>query len=377
MTPDKTTIVAMKHALELAGRGRGMVSPNPLVGCVLTDSTGTIIGEGWHQKYGEAHAEVNALNDCIARGNTPAGATAYVTLEPCSHYGKTPPCADLLISSRIAKCMIAMRDPFHEVNGEGINKLNAAGIEVEVGLLEQEAKEVNKFFIKHVTTGLPYLTMKMALSLDGKVALRNGASKYITSEASRKVVHQLRAEYDTVLVASATVIADDPELTVRLVKGRSPKRIILDASLRVSANSKVYSDDHRASTMVVANEGVLKDKQSKVNELQSSGIRIIPIPSKTEQLDLKLVFTELGNLGINSILIEPGPTLATTLLQSELLDELVLFYAPTVLGDDARSAFGELHLRSLTDAGRFRLTDCNAVEESNDFCVTLKLSGPR
>ncbi|HET9137159.1 MAG TPA: bifunctional diaminohydroxyphosphoribosylaminopyrimidine deaminase/5-amino-6-(5-phosphoribosylamino)uracil reductase RibD, partial [Candidatus Kapabacteria bacterium] len=331
-----------------------------------------IIGEGWHQKYGEAHAEVNAIASCKKNGHSPEGATAYVTLEPCAHQGKTGPCADKLIAEKISRCVIAIGDPYPEVNGKGIEKLRRAGIEVEVGVLEQEAREQNKFFLKYSTTGLPYITVKQAMSLDGKISLKTSATKYISSEASRRIVHQMRTEYDAVLVASATVIADDPELTVRLVEGRSPKRIILDASLRVDEQAKVYSDQYAASTIVVVNEKILTEKRTKASLLSDRGITFIPIASKTEQLDLSTVFAELGKRHITSILVEPGPTLATTILQSSLADEVVLFLAPMVLGDDAKSAFGDLHLRSLTEAGRFRLAEVRQVPDSEDVYINLR-----
>jgi diaminohydroxyphosphoribosylaminopyrimidine deaminase/5-amino-6-(5-phosphoribosylamino)uracil reductase len=361
----------MRRALELAQNGKGYVSPNPLVGCVIVKNN-EIIGEGWHERYGEAHAEVNTIVSCKKNGYSPEGATAYVTLEPCSHQGKTGPCADLLIAEKISRCVIAIGDPYEKVNGKGIEKLRAAGIEVEVGLLEKEAGEQNKFFLKHATSGLPYITVKQAMSLDGKISLRSSATKYISSEASRRIVHQMRAEYDAVLVASATVIADDPELTVRLSEGRSPKRIILDASLRVDESSKVYSDNYAALTIVIVNEKILTQKREKITALTGRGITIIPIASKTEQLDLATVFTELGKRNISSILIEPGPTLATTVLQSNLADEVVLFLAPMVLGDDAKSAFGDLHLRSLADAGHLRLAEVWQVPDSEDVYINLR-----
>ncbi|MBS1904273.1 MAG: bifunctional diaminohydroxyphosphoribosylaminopyrimidine deaminase/5-amino-6-(5-phosphoribosylamino)uracil reductase RibD [Bacteroidetes bacterium] len=363
----------MRRALALAVRGRGHVSPNPLVGCVITDASGSVIGEGWHERYGEAHAEVNAVRNAESNGHSVEGATAYVTLEPCSHHGKTGPCADMLIAKKIARCVIAMEDPYHEVQGRGIKKLRDAGIEVEVGVLEAEAREIGKFFIKYVTTGMPYVTMKIAMSLDGKVALKSGASKYITSEASRAVVHRMRAEYDAVMVASATVISDDPELTVRLAKGRQPKRIILDASLRVSEHSKAYSDEHRASTIVVVNERILTEKKEKAALLSSQGVTFVPVVTNGEQLDLSTVLQELGKRGIASILIEPGPTLATTIFAQLLFDELVLFYAPTVLGDDARSAFGDLHLRSLAARENLTLVRAEGVGESGDVLLELRL----
>ncbi len=361
----------MHRAIELAVLGRGNVSPNPLVGCVITNND-QIIGEGYHQKYGEAHAEANAIDDCLKKGFTPEGATVYVTLEPCAHFGKRSPCADLLIEHKIARCVIAVTDPYKEVNGKGIAKLRDASIEVTLGVLEDEAREMNKFFLTSIETGLPYVAMKIATSLDGKVALKSGVSKYITSEASRREVHQLRASCDSVLVASATVLADDPELTVRLCDGRSPKRIILDASLRVPESAKVYSDDHRASTIIISNERAIKDKRQKVQELESRGITIIGFKSSTEQLDLQSVFRELCTRGVSSVLVEPGPTLATTIYQNGLFNEILLFVAPTILGDDARSAFGELHIRSLSSAGQLRLAECRRVEGSDDIFLSYR-----
>ncbi len=361
----------MRRAIELAVLGRGNVSPNPLVGCVITDGS-QIIGEGYHQKYGEAHAEANAIDDCLKKGFSPKGATVYVTLEPCAHFGKRSPCADLLIEQKIARCVIAVTDPYKEVNGKGIAKLRDAGIEVTLGVLEAEAREMNKFFLTSIETGLPYVALKIASSLDGKVALKSGVSKYITSEASRREVHELRAGFDSVLVASATVLADDPELTVRLCDGRSPKRIILDASLRVPESARVYSDSHRASTIIISNESAIKDKRQKVQELESRGITIIGFKSSTEQLDLKSVFRELCTRGITSILVEPGPTLATTIYQNGLFNEVLLFLAPIILGDDARSAFGELHIRSLSSAGQLRLAECRRVEGSDDIFLSYR-----
>ncbi len=358
----------MQRALELALLGRGHVSPNPLVGCVLVKD-GVIIGEGFHARYGTAHAEAAAIADCKARGNSAAGATAYVTLEPCAHFGKTPPCADLLVSEGIARCVIAVQDPYREVDGRGIEKLCAAGIEVEVGLCEAEAREGNRFFLKHSVTGLPYITLKAAMSLDGKVALKSGKSKYITSEASRREVHRLRSYYDAVMVASATVLADDPELTVRLVEGRQPRRIILDSSLRVDTNANVYGDAHAAATIIIANRRAAEDKAHKVSTLEERGVTLVTIEAANEQLDLEIVLRELGTMGINSILVEPGPTLATTLLKTAIPDELVFFLAPTVLGDDARSFMGDLHLRSLAESPRYRLLETHPIENSSDVLL--------
>jgi diaminohydroxyphosphoribosylaminopyrimidine deaminase/5-amino-6-(5-phosphoribosylamino)uracil reductase len=366
---NNTTNEQLIHqTLSLAEKGRGYVSPNPLVGCVIIKDD-TIIGSGYHEKFGEAHAEVNAIRDAEKNGYDISGSTVYVNLEPCSHKAKTPPCADLLIEKKIAKCVIGMQDPYPEVNGSGIAKLKAAGIEVISGVLETECKELNKFFIKYVTKKTPYVTVKLGTSLDGKTALKSGVSKWITSEESRKAVHKMRAEYDAVLVTSATVLADDPELTVRLAEGRSPKRIILDANLRVPESAKVFSDSHAQHTIVVTTERTLQEKKELKNILSSRGIQFIQAKDTQNQFILQDVFTKIGDLNIASILVEPGPTLSTILLQENLFDELVLFVAPIVLGSDARSAFGDLHVKKLQDANRLRLHSSRVVEGSDDLRI--------
>ena len=362
----------MRQALELAVQGRGYVSPNPLVGCVIVDKKNKVIGRGYHEKFGEAHAEVNAIRDAEKNGYNISGATVYVNLEPCSHHKKTPPCADLLIEKKIARCVIGIRDPYHEVDGKGIAKLKAAKIEVVVGVLKEESIELNKFFIKFVKTASPYITMKLGMSLDGKTALKSGISKWITSEPSRKVVHQMRAEYDAILVASATVLADDPELNVRMVEGRSPRRIILDANLRVPASAKVYSDNNTAQTIVITTEQTLKEKSEMRTLLSSRGITFITATSANNQFILKDVFAKLGAMNIASVLVEPGPTLATVLLQEKLFDELVLFVAPIVLGGDARSALGDLHLKNFQQVHRLKMLSHEAVEDSEDLKIVYR-----
>jgi diaminohydroxyphosphoribosylaminopyrimidine deaminase/5-amino-6-(5-phosphoribosylamino)uracil reductase len=362
----------MRQALELAEKGRGYVSPNPLVGCVIVGKNGKVIGTGYHEKYGGGHAEVNAVKDAEKNGHNIAGATVYVNLEPCSHKAKTPPCADLLVDKKIARCVIGMRDPYSEVNGKGIEKLKAAKIEVVEGVLHDESAELNKFFIKFVTTGSPYVTIKLGMSADGKTALKSGISKWITSEASRKVVHKMRSEYDAILVSSATVLADDPELNVRLVEGRSPKRVILDANLRIPETAKVYSDALSARTIVVTTERTLKEKPEMKALLNSREVAFIAAKAKDNQFILKDVFESLGKLNIASVLVEPGPTLATVLLQEKLFDELVLFVAPIVLGSDARSAFGDLHLKNFQQANRLRFRTSRIIEGSDDFVIEYR-----
>lgn len=371
---DFTEEYYMRQAFGLARNGRGFVSPNPLVGCVVVKDS-VLIGAGYHRQYGQAHAEVNAILDAEHNGYDVRGSTVYVNLEPCSHNGKTPPCADLLIQKKIARCVIAMSDPNPKVQGSGINKLRNAGIMVQEGILEEEARELNKFFIKYISTGIPYITIKIAMSLDGKTALKSGQSKWITSEASRTVVHRMRAEYDAVLVTSATVLADDPELTVRLVEGRSPKRIILDANLRVPETAKVYSDLSVAHTVIVINNRIGKEKPDRMKSLRNRGISFIEASAENNQLLLADVFKKTGNMGIASILIEPGPTLSTILLQEQLFDELAIFSAPAILGNDAQPAFSDLHLKRLEDVKRLQLKTCRIVEGSEDIITIYKNTG--
>lgn len=361
----------MQRALELAKRGAGTVSPNPLVGCVIVKD-GKILGEGWHTVYGEAHAERNAIADAESKGNSIGGTTAYVTLEPCSHHGKTGPCADALIEKKIGRCVIAVQDPYKEVAGQGIQKLRKAGIEVEVGLLEEEAREINKFFLKFVTKHLPYVTLKMAMSMDGKAALKSGKSKWISSEESRKVVHQMRSEYDAVMVASATVIADDPELTVRSVEGRNPRRIILDASLRLDEGMKVLSDSDADKTILLTTHPAFRDKREKVKQLSDRGVKICKVGTIEGQLDLNEAFHLLAKENITSILVEPGPTLATAMLRAGQFDELVLFLAPMVLGDDAKSGFGDMFVKDLAKHERLRLHETKRVEGSDDIYISYR-----
>ncbi len=368
-------VTFMRQALELAAKGRGAVSPNPLVGCVIVAKDGNVIGKGYHKKYGEAHAEANAVINAEKNGHDVKGATVYVNLEPCAHKGKTSPCADLLIEKKIARCVIGLHDPYSEVDGKGIAKLQAAGIEVVEGVMGEESAEINKFFIKFVSKGLPYITLKMATSLDGKSALKSGVSKWISSEASRKAVHQMRADYDAVLVASATVLADDPELTVRLIEGRSPKRIILDANMRIPVTAKVYSDAHSVNTIIVTTQRTLKEKPEMKSLLSKRGITFIEAKAEGTQFVLRDVFEKLGKMEVASILVEPGPTLATVLLQEDHFDELVLFVAPMVLGNDARSAFADLHLKKIQDAHRLKLVRCEVVEGSDDIRIEYRKQG--
>ncbi len=354
----------MQRARALALRGLGHVSPNPLVGCVVVSKSGDMLGEGWHERYGEAHAEPNALADARARGATDddlRAATVYVTLEPCAHQGKTPPCADLLIQTGVRRVVVGMRDPFPAVDGKGIEKLRAADIEVTVGVDAQACWRMNEAFVYHVRTGRPLVTLKIAQTLDGYSATTSGDSKWITSEASRRHVHRLRAASDAVLVGSGTARADDPRLTVRHTTGPQPLRIVLDRTGDLPPSLHLFSDEHAASTVAI----VAPDANpAYADALQSSGGRLLRIPTDGEHLDLSALLDALGRgdagAPVHSLLVEGGPRLASALLRAPLADRLLTFIAPIWLGD-GRPAFSGDAPNRMADAARWPETRWDTI----------------
>ena len=359
----------MQRALLLARAGVGLVSPNPLVGCVIVNAAGTIIGEGAHRIFGGPHAEPNAIQDAESKGHSVRGGTAYVTLEPHAHFAKTPPCSTLLIEKGIARCVIAMEDPNPHVSGAGARELREAGIEVEIGLLEHEARELNRFFIKHITTGLPFVTIKLASTLDGRSALANGESKWITSVASRKMVHQMRAEHDAILIGARTALADDPELTVRLATGRQPRRLVLDTRLELPPTLKLFSDEHRSETLLITTPQAFK---SKGETFAALGIELMVVEGRAERIDLAQMLRQLGEKNIASILIEPGATLAASIIKKNLFDELAIFYGPMIFGGDARASVGPLNLPAIGNAPQLSLKSVERVEGSDEVFVQYK-----
>jgi diaminohydroxyphosphoribosylaminopyrimidine deaminase/5-amino-6-(5-phosphoribosylamino)uracil reductase len=322
----------MAHALRLAERGLFTTSPNPRVGCVLVKE-GKLVGEGWHMCAGEPHAEVHALR---AAGSAARGATAYVTLEPCSHHGRTPPCADALIAAGVSRVVAAMQDPNPLVAGQGLHKLRGAGIAVECGLMEAAARELNIGFVSRMTRGLPWVRSKVAASLDGKTALNNGTSKWITGAAARHDVQHWRARSCAVLTGIDTVLADDPQLNVRIESGRQPLRIILDSQLRLPSTARILAGGALVYT-ASADSG-------KRAALQKAGAEVVVLPGVEGRVDLLAVLRDLAQRGINEVLVEAGRTLNGALLQAGLVDELVLYLAPQFLGDAARGLadLGEL-----------------------------------
>ena len=326
--------VWMAQALRLAERGLYTTSPNPRVGCVLVRD-GDIVGEGWHERAGEPHAEVLALR---AAGEAARGATVYVTLEPCSHHGRTPPCADGLIAAGIARVTVAVQDPNPRVAGQGIAKLRAAGIEVECGLMEAAARELNIGFFARMTRGTAWLRSKIAMSLDGRTALANGVSQWITGEAARQDVQHWRARSCAVLTGIGTVLADDPQLNVRGIEtARQPLRAVVDSLLHMPPNARLLQQN---GVMVYT---ATQDAQ-KIAALEKSGARVVVLPDANGQVDAAAVLRDLAAQGCNEVLVEAGSKLNGALLKAGLVDELVLYLAPQLLGDMARgmARLGEL-----------------------------------
>jgi diaminohydroxyphosphoribosylaminopyrimidine deaminase/5-amino-6-(5-phosphoribosylamino)uracil reductase len=322
----------MRRAVELALRGRYSNHPNPRVGCVVAHGE-QIVGEGWHAKSGEAHAEVRAL---AAAGDKARGATAYVTLEPHCYHGRTPPCTDALIRAGVQRVVCGTLDPNPKVSGAGIKQLAASGIAVETGVLAAEVRELNLGFEKRMTTGLPRVTVKIAMSLDGRVALANGVSKWITGEPARADVQHLRAAASAVLTGIETVIADDPQLNVRdpaiELLGRQPLRVVLDTRLRIAPAARIFSVPGQTLVFTAA------EQMARAGAIQRVGAEVLATALDNDgHVDLRNVLAELGRRECNDVLVEAGPTLAGRFLQLGLTDELIVYIAPIVLGPEARS----------------------------------------
>lgn len=363
--------IFMRRAIELAALGRFTTSPNPNVGCVIVKK-GEIIGEGYHHHAGGPHAEVNALK---MAGDNANGATAYVTLEPCSHFGKTPPCADALIKAGIKRVVAAMQDPNPQVAGRGLHKLLVAGIDVSHGVLMQEAEKLNVGFFKRMRTGFPYIQLKLGASLDGKTALASGESQWITSKVARQDVQNFRAQASAILSTSATVLADNPSMNVRWdalsedIKAiypkealRQPIRIITDSQNRVTAEHKVTQLEGECW---LARTSSQKDEwQGHVSEI------LLPTNGKNSSVDLVLLMMQLGKRNINTVWVESGAHFAGALLEAGLVDELILYIAPKILGNDARGLFELSPLSALSEAPEFTIDSLQQI--GSDIRVCLK-----
>lgn len=353
----------MKRALTLARKGIGKTSPNPAVGCVIVKD-GTVIGEGWHKKAGGPHAEIHALE---MAGAAARGADVYVTLEPCCHTGKTPPCSEALIKAGVKRVIAGMSDPNPQVSGGGLAALKQAGITTSCGLLESDCRAINRPFIKHVTTSLPYVTYKCAMTLDGNIATITGESRWISCEESRKYVHRMRARMDAVMVGVDTVLADNPQLTVRHVRGKNPLRVIVDTRLRTPESVIVLSDRHASKTFIATTE---TNPRVHARYLKQ-GATIVVCDEYDGRVSMKDLLQKLGTMGVQSILLEGGSRLAGDMLQHGLIDELVFFVAPKIIGNNGFAPFAlQGGITSMSEAVMLEFTDICRI--GSDIVVTAR-----
>jgi len=346
----------MRKVLRLAEKGRGRTSPNPLVGAILVKN-GKVVGEGYHARAGEAHAEIIALQRARERAQK---ATLYINLEPCTHYGKTPPCAPQVIRAGVKNVVIGMEDPNPLVRGKGIKTLKKAGLNVRAGILERECRRLNEAFSKYIRAKEPFVILKVAATLDGKIATREGDSKWISGDASRRFVHRLRDEVDGVLVGIGTVLRDDPLLTTRINGGRDPYRIVLDSRLKIPEEAKVVGDSP-TKLIIVATESAPKDK---IERLEMRGVRVLTLESKEGRIDLKSCLSKLGEMGMMSVMVEGGNQVNGSFFDESLIDKLLLFLSPRLIGDpEAAGIFGGRGVSKLPEAVPLREMKARRIGE--------------
>jgi diaminohydroxyphosphoribosylaminopyrimidine deaminase/5-amino-6-(5-phosphoribosylamino)uracil reductase len=339
----------MRQALQLARRGLGKVSPNPLVGAVIVKGW-RVIARGYHKVFGGDHAEVDALKNA---GEDVSGSTLYVTLEPCRHFGKTPPCTDAIIKAKIAKVVVGMLDPFPEMRGRSIELLHEHGIKTAVGIMEADCRALNEVYLKWVTAGLPYVTVKWAQTLDGKIAAAQGRSRWISSPESLKLAHKLRATHDAILVGVNTVLKDNPELTTRLVKGRNPVRVILDSTLRIPLDSKVLMNQSATKTLIADTPAAPKEKLAALKKL---GIEVLTVPpDSASRVDLKALLKTLAQRQISSVLVEGGAGVITSFLRLGLADKIICIIAPKLMGAGT-APLGDLNITDASQALKLSFT---------------------
>lgn len=362
----------MKRAIELAKQGAGWTAPNPLVGAVVVKN-GRVIGEGYHRKYGELHAERNALAACT---EDPAGATLYVTLEPCCHYGKTPPCTEIIIEKKIAKVVIGSRDPNPKVAGKGARILREHGIEVVEDYMREACDALNPVFFHYITTKTPYVVLKFAMTLDGKIATRTGASKWITGEAARNHVHQLRSRYAGILAGIGTVLADDPMLNCRIDGAHQPLRIILDSHLRIPMGSRLVRSAKEYPLLIVCNESA-RDREegaSRIQKLEEAGAKVWTLPEKNGHPDLNVLMQRLGEEKIDSVLIEGGGTVNEAALKAHIVHHVYAYIAPKIFGgEDAKTPVEGSGIRLPQECAKLRLAKITVL--LNDMLLEYDVEG--
>jgi diaminohydroxyphosphoribosylaminopyrimidine deaminase/5-amino-6-(5-phosphoribosylamino)uracil reductase len=356
----------MKMALRLAQRGLGETSSNPMVGALIVKG-GKVIGQGYHKRFGSPHAEINAVSD--AKGDL-NGATLYVTLEPCCHKGKkTPPCLDTLLKYNWKRVVVGTADPNPKVNGRSIEILKQQGIETKVGVLQEECQRLNEAYFKYIQTGIPFVTLKFAQTLDGRIATATGDSKWISSEPSLKLAHRLRSLYDAVLVGVGTVLKDDPQLTVRLVKGRNPLRIVADSRLRIPLSSKILKDLEIAPTTIVTTPQVDREKASSLKRM---GIDVLTTGEDSEgMVDLKDLLQKLGKKNISSVLVEGGATTITSFIRQRLADKIVAIIAPKIMGKGVE-AVGDLGILKVDRA--LKLSFDKVYRKGEDVIIEARIA---
>ena len=362
----------MKRAIELAKQGAGWTAPNPLVGAVVVKN-GRVIGEGYHRKYGELHAERNALAAC---SEDPAGATLYVTLEPCCHYGKTPPCTEIIIEKKIAKVVIGSRDPNPKVAGKGARILREHGIEVVEDYMREACDALNPVFFHYITTKTPYVVLKFAMTLDGKIATRTGASKWITGEAARNHVHQLRGRYAGILAGIGTVLADDPMLNCRIDGAHQPLRIILDSHLRIPMGSRLVRSAKEYPLLIVCNESN-RDREegaNRIRKLEEVGAKVWTLPEKNGHPDLNVLMQRLGEEKIDSVLIEGGGTVNEAALKAHIVHHVYAYIAPKIFGgEDAKTPVEGSGIRLPQECAHLRLANITVL--LNDMLLEYDVEG--
>ena len=346
----------MQSALKLARRGIGSVEPNPAVGAIIVKKD-RIIGRGWHKKFGGPHAEINALADCREQGHGPQQATMCVTLEPCSHHGKTPPCTDAIIAAGLAKVVVAALDPSEHAGGKGNEQLRNAGIEVETGLCETQARLLNAPFIKFAATGQCWTILKWAQSIDGKLAYADKtAGRWISGEKSRKDVHKLRRRAQGILVGIGTVLADDPLLTAQPSREKEITRIVLDSRLRIPMDCKLLATAEKTPVLIVTSQEAVQTNPQVAEEVTQKGAELLTVPTTEDRCDINFLLDELSSRGITQLLVEGGPTVITSFLREHLADEIRIYIAPKILGARGSAAITE-PMAELTQATGLHYVD--------------------
>jgi diaminohydroxyphosphoribosylaminopyrimidine deaminase/5-amino-6-(5-phosphoribosylamino)uracil reductase len=361
MKPERDELF-MQRALDLAAKALGRTSPNPAVGAVIVRGS-RVIGEGFHQRAGLPHAEVEALRQVK---DTARGATLYVNLEPCSHHGRTPPCADAVIAAGIKRVVIGMVDPNPLVRGRGLRRLRRAGVEVKTSVLKEQCEQLNEDFTVLVRTGKPLVTLKLAASLDGRIATATGDSKWISGELSRRMVHEMRNRVDAILVGAETVRADDPQLTCRIRGGRDPLRVILDGRFTISPEARVCTQHSTARTLIATTEESARSE--KKNLLEQGGVEVLCLPGKRGRVRLQPLLKELGRRGLKHVMIEGGGQVAAAALEEGVVDKVMFFYGPTLLGGESRPMIGPLGINRV--AAGLKLHTIALYRLGDDVLVT-------